>query len=124
MKKRIISIILSCVMVLPLAGYQAEASSSDAWTISVNSLPEKAQLENLLGWLEFYFAFTENWESDDHSYDYRTVTKRRGNIFETLIRLPQSVEWYDEWSGKYFHTTEWDIYPGKKVTRSFRTLLY
>lgn len=114
MKKRIVSIVLTCMMVLPLATFQVGASSSDARTISVNSLPEKAQLENMLGWLEFYFAFTGDWDSDDHGYDCRTIAQRRGNLFETLIRMPSGAEWYDEWSGKYYYTAVWDIYPGKR----------
>ena len=118
MKKRIVSVVLACIMVLPLAGYQAAASSSDAKTISVSSLPEKSQLEKLLSWFEIYLTLSGSSDSfQRHNYDYREITKRKGNLFEDLVRSPMSVSgYYDiEYPQKI---NFWDIYPGKKTERS------
>ena len=92
MKKRILSIVLACLMVLPLATFHAGASSSDAKTIDVNSLPQKADLIDLLEWLELYIR-SMNGNIPAHAYDCRTITSRNDNTFEYLIWFPMEENW-------------------------------
>ena len=92
MKKRIMGIVLACFMVLPLATFQVGASSADAKTISVESLPQKSELLHLV---EMFDIWAGGWLTfeDGFPYDYRTISSRKDNIFETIMWLPDEEGW-------------------------------
>ena len=91
MKKRIMGVVLACLMMLPLATFQVGASSEDAKTVSIDSLPQKTELITLLNWMGVYVDMG-NW------HDCKTITSGNDNIFELVMWL--SME------------NHWNIYPG------------
>ena len=72
-RKRLTSLLLTLAMVItmiPVFGVTAGAAGTElngAKDVSVNSLPEKTQLKNLLTWLEFYLQYTMIDSTDDRA---------------------------------------------------------
>lgn len=99
MKKRLFAVLLSLCMAMCLLQVSAGASVANAKTISVNELPEKKQLEDLLTWIEFYIEVDS---FRDRKYDFRentvqtnSATGESTNLFALLISYPNYQAWMD-----------------------------